>query len=137
MTCLLRDLPSLYPGAEEWLQRRMDEVSHGLASGLVATTTDGIAGLTILTPKSPRTLKLSTILVARPYRSRGIGASLLTATLAAARDSGYSEVYVTVAHHLVAQLSPLLARNSFTMTAREPNRYGPGRHEVVFTALLT
>lgn len=135
---LLVDLPLSYPGAEAWLERRLQDCLDERARCMIATTPDGVVGVTILTPKALAT-KLSTIYVRPDFRRSGLGGRLLDQVLRDARGwaprDAQGETYVTVAHHTWGQLERLLLGRGFTRTAFEPNRYGQGRHEIVATRL--
>lgn len=133
---LLRDLPVDYPGADQWLDRRLTDVQGGSAECWVALNGLAVVGLTILTPK-PNALKLSTIFVDEPSRGYGVGSLLMRNVIGAATRLDRDEIYVTVAEHKVHQLQSLLQAHGFTKTAVEEDRYGPNRTEVVFTRLGT
>ena len=135
---LLVDLPLSYPGAEAWLERRLQDCLAERARCMIARAPDGVVGITILTPKALAT-KLSTIYVRPDFRRSGLGGRLLDQVLRDARGwaprDARGETYVTVAHHTWGQLERLLLGRGFTRTAFEPNRYGQGRHEIVATRL--
>jgi ribosomal protein S18 acetylase RimI-like enzyme len=134
-TLLADVLPRLYPGGDAWLDRRLVDVLQGHAAALVARRDDTVCGVVILSPKAARGLKLSTVFVNEHARSGGLGTSLVDAAVRYADEQGYAEMWVTVAHHLADQLAALLRGSGFTDTAFVSNRYGLGRHEVVFTRL--
>lgn len=135
---LLRDLPVDYPGGQRWLNRRLDGILAGEASSWLAHRRDvgdgRLLGVVISTPKATA-MKLSTIFIAPDARRTGVGALLLDRAIESARAQRFSETYVTVAHHKSHMLWPLLRSRGFTQKAVELNRYGPGRHELVFTLL--
>ena len=64
---LLLELPTDYPGADAWLDRRLSDVLDGAAECWMALVGSQLAGVTILTPKRSA-LKLSTIYVDPRYR---------------------------------------------------------------------
>jgi ribosomal protein S18 acetylase RimI-like enzyme len=126
-------LGRLYPRGERWLTARLQDVVSGQASAFVAGTAGTVSGAVILTPKGARRVKLSTVYVDPDARRHGVGASLMAAALRHAHQGGAEEMWVTVAHDVVHELAPLLRRAGFAQTALELDRYGPGRHEAVFT----
>lgn len=130
----LRIVPALYPGGDEWLDRRLSETLAGEAECLLIKDGCSVLGVCIVTPK-PRALKISTLLVCSEARGHGVGASLLSRALEIASDKQLQETYITVAHHLAEPLTDWLVPWGFTRTALEMNRYGVGRHECVLTRL--
>jgi GNAT superfamily N-acetyltransferase len=128
-------LSNLYPNGRLWLRRRLIDVLAGDAVALVAHGADAAVGAAILTPKPGHGMKLSTIYVSDCARSHGVGTHLLSSAVQLADDARVAELWVTVAHHIAPELSPLLEREGFTETAYESNRYGLGRHEIVYTRL--
>lgn len=135
LTHLLAIVPILYPRGDAWLRRRLDDVVDGSARCLVLPWDGRIAAAAILTPKAPTVTKISTFFVAEWARRRGVGARLAGSVLDDLRQHGSVESYVTVAHHVAAPLESLLGPRGFVRTAVEPDRYGPGRHEVILTHL--
>ncbi|MEY4508184.1 MAG: hypothetical protein RLZZ450_306 [Pseudomonadota bacterium] len=133
---LLAGLPSLYPGADTWLLRRLSQVSRGQAHCDVARlATGGIVGVTIDTPKTAYRWKLSTIYVLPIWRARGVGSALVDACAArwAARD--VRENVVTVRLGRERELLRLLAPYGFSQIDVQSDRYGPGRTEVILRRL--
>jgi GNAT superfamily N-acetyltransferase len=132
---LLVELPLLYPGGALWLKERLNDSIRGDARCTIARLNDQVVGATIETPKPNSRMKLSTIYVAPSARGLGIGTRLFGLAKSRWKGGGTRESYVTVPHHRVEQLERLLLPAGFTPTAREANRYGAGRHEVVYTWL--
>lgn len=134
ITDLLRFLPLLYPDADTWLQRRLADVEGGIARCTVGTLPGGCApiGLTIETPKSAKSLKLSTVYVREQYRGNGVGAALLRHAHRQWIAARLEAVHVTVDSERRHLLEPLLRSNGFDLTAVERDRYAVGRDELVF-----
>jgi GNAT superfamily N-acetyltransferase len=132
---LLEPLRRLYPGGERWLASRLDDVLAGHAAAFCAVLHGVVVGVTIVTPKRHSQMKLSTVFVADDAREMGVGSALVDAAVRYADAEAVSEMWVTVAHHVASQLSGVLTRSGFIETAFVRNRYGDGRHEVVYTRL--
>ena len=131
---LLSVLPELYPGGDQWLQRRLAACLAGQASCIVVEDymTHSLCAAAIVTPKSSRCLKLSTFYVAQEYRLQGIGTLLLRTLIRTWQQQSLSEVYVTVAHHVEPEFRSLFKPAGFNRISLEKDRYGPGRHEAVW-----
>ena len=129
-------LQKLYPGGEAWLEGRLNDVTEGRASCILAVRAQELAGIIIMTPKKPTLVKLSTLYVAPVMRGVGIGKQLLESALERLRSDGVDQVYITAAHSVRHQISPLLTTYGFTYLDCSPSRYGPGRHEDIYKAWL-
>jgi GNAT superfamily N-acetyltransferase len=129
---LLGFLPALYPGSFEWLDRRLEQILEGKGRCTVVNLSGRIAGITIESPKTARTVKLSTIFVDAHFRGRRVGTALLADCCNRWRQELVKSCHVTADYRIARDLSPLLKQFSFKETAMLMNRYGPGRHEVVF-----
>ena len=130
---LLDFLPVLYPGGSAWLSRRMSDVARGRATALVAEVSGEMVGVALGILKASGRFKVSTLFVSPTHRGLGLGAELLDSMVVRARVVGANEVYITGAHSVRENLSPLLASRGFVLTATEANRYGQGRHEDVYS----
>jgi GNAT superfamily N-acetyltransferase len=130
---LLSFLPSLYPRGNEWLDHRLYQVLEGKARCTLALFDSRLIGVTIETPKTPSRLKLSTIYVAPRFRKLGVGATLLERCKENWLRKDLGHVHVTADLGRTGMLFPLLTRVGFNFTALEVDRYGAGRHEVVFS----
>lgn len=130
---LLRFLPSLYPSADVWLSRKLDDVLVGTARCKVVVHDDELIGTLIETPKSNRRTKVSTLFVRQDWRGYGIGTRLLLESRHRWYESRTLETYITVASKVSDVLEPLLLRFGFSRKRVEPNRYGTERHEFVFS----
>ena len=130
---LLAILPMLYPGGDRWLQRRLTDSLEGMAECTVVedTRTRDLCAVAIVTPKL-RALKLSTFYVAENHRLRGVGKFLLSDLIDSWERRGQLEAYVTVAHHLDETFAKLVQPAGFLRLHEEKNRYGVGRHEVIW-----
>jgi GNAT superfamily N-acetyltransferase len=130
---LLEVLPALYPGGGEWLNARLDAAALGTARCSVAYLGGHAIGATIETPKNARRLKLSTIWVDPAVRGRGVGTALLSEATVRWAAEGRREVYVTSDLGVAPLLLSLIARFGFDPKAIEWSRYGPQRHEAIFS----
>lgn len=130
---LERPVQLLYPNGRGWLASRLRDIVRGKALGIVAWQAESAIGVAILTPKSADRMKLSTVFVAEQARNWGVGSALVHEAVLRADAAGVTELWVTVAHHIAPQLTRLLHTAGFTETAFLCNRYGSGRHEIVYT----
>ena len=133
LTQLLSFLPDLYPGGFAWLDRRLYQVLCGKARCTVALKDGGIVGVTIETPKSGNSIKLSTIFVDPSVRRRGVGQLLIDGCHNQWKRDSVSGCYVTADHRIADHLGKLLTQFSFEKTGLVRNRYGKGRHEAIFS----
>lgn len=122
-----------YPGAEQWLSRRLDEVLAGDARCHLSRDWLGLRGIAIETPKAPGQLKLSTIWVAPRARGRGLGAALLMDCRQRWLRDELDKAWVTVSPVAYSALATVLPRHGFLYTASDPDRYGADRPESIFT----
>lgn len=128
---LLVGLPNLYPGANPWLQNRLNDVVDGKAYCSVAKTLfDTIVGITINTPKT-KYWKLSTIYVNPRYRKTGIGKLLIQDCVDQWKYHDVKENIVTVRLGREEPLLKLLAPFGFKKIDIQSNRYGEGQTEVI------
>lgn len=130
---LLRILPRLYPNGDDWLDRRLSDAVDGKASCTVAVSGPLIIGATIESPKGSGVLKLSTIWVHERFRRMGVGRALLARCYRKWLVSNINRTYITADSRVSYILSPLLIGYGFRERGLEANRYGEGRHEVVFS----
>ena len=134
VTHLLHFLPSLYPNADRWLERRLSEVERGVASGTLAYRSRFIAGIMIEVPKGKRRTKISTFYVDPAFRRQEVGNLLLRNACQRWQNAGIHDVHIT-ANELAAQtLGPLLKKYGFREICREFARYQSGRYEHVYQA---
>jgi len=125
-------LSDLYPGATKWLDRRLDDVEYGTAACRLIRSGASLKGVTIETPKGQNRLKLSTLWVGSDYRRMGIGRALLDACRVRWVERGLESVTLTADTSAASDLGVLLRRSGFTVAKIERDRYGEGRHEVIF-----
>lgn len=83
------------------------------------------------TPKAENRLKLSTFWVKETVRRRGIGRILIEFLVRRWLEAELVEVYVTVRLGREEELLGLLAQYGFVAGDVVPDRYGPGKDEVV------
>lgn len=129
---LLAFLPDYYPGAGAWLERRLEEAERCPGTCRLGFLDGQLAGITIVTPKSSRRSKLSTIYVDECARGRGLGTALLREVLSGWRDIKIDRGHVTVPACRVPELEPLLLAHGFRKEGLELCRYGPGRDEMIY-----
>ena len=133
---LLADLPALYPGADEWLERRLTQVVRGQAQCTLVWVGARCVGLTIETPKGGQRLKLSTLYVDPDFRRLGIGISLVRHCWNGWLAQGIQSVHVTVRDGREAALYALLHRFGFSFRTLVMDRYGSGQHEHILCSSL-
>jgi len=129
---MLSFLPSLYPGAFEWLDARLDDVLQGEAFCTLAADEIGPIGLTIETPKGSERVKLSTVYVRLGFRGSGVGTALLARCHRRWVLSGIASAYTTSDIRRAELLEPLLRKMGFIFMAIREHRYGFNRHEAIF-----
>ena len=130
---LLPVISSSYPGAEAWLERRLEDVIEGSARCQLARDLLGLRAIAIETPKAPGHLKLSTIWVTERARRQGLGSCLLLECRDRWLRHELEQVWVTVSPTSYPSISPLLLAHGFRQTGIDPDRYGEGRPEAIFT----
>jgi ribosomal protein S18 acetylase RimI-like enzyme len=128
---LLPVIAESYPRAEQWLERRLDDVLDGRAECLIARDSHGLRAVVIQTPKGTAQLKLSTIWVAERARGRGIGARLITRCRKVWLRREIAEVWVTASPSSIDAVAGLLAPRGFAVAARTAGRYSAGEVETV------
>jgi GNAT superfamily N-acetyltransferase len=130
---LLSFLPELYPDGFAWLDRRLTGVVDGKARCTLAVKGEEILGITIETPKGHRSVKLSTIFVHPRFRGMGVGTLLMQGCSERWQRDSILHCHVTADHRVADSLEKVLRHFSFEKIAVVNDRYGEGRHEVVFS----
>jgi hypothetical protein len=130
---LLSDLPNLYPEADRWLDNRLGEVLLSKARSTVAVSGTNPIGITIETPKGAGRIKLSTIGVHPVFRGFGIGAGLIERCVRSWGVEKTSHAYVTVRADRSFPLRSILNAAGFHFEFLQPDRYGHGCHEMIFS----
>jgi ribosomal protein S18 acetylase RimI-like enzyme len=129
---LLPAISPMYPGASSWLAQRLDDVLDGRAACTVVLDQGDVVAAMIVSPKSMRVEKLSTLWVDPTVRNRRVG-SLLTGCITARWcRRGVERGYVTASLDVAPALESVLRRHGFRRTAVVGERYGEGRDEVVY-----
>lgn len=126
-------MDDLYPGGAKWLRRRLDDVERGKARARVVSCGDCLAGVSIETPKEERRIKLSTLWVRPELRRSGVGAALLREGRRRWLTGDAPRTDVTCATSAASELAPLLHAAGFSLQHVARDRYGEGRHELVFS----
>lgn len=125
-------LSESYPGGDLWLSSRFDQILDGKVRATVLPMECGIGAISIETPKSRARMKLSTFWVHPALRGRRIGTQLLRMSVDRWAIDGVDDAYITCAVEAATSLAPLLHASDFRLAALDRDRYGQGRHEVVF-----
>lgn len=133
---LLSFLPDLYPRSFDWLERRLTDVERKRAHCTIALANYRIAGILIDTPKGIRTSKISTLFVSEQASRNGLGSLLFEASARRWYTQGVDGVYVTVASQKQQCIDAFLRTNGFVESAKLPDRYGPGRNEIIYSLKL-
>lgn len=131
---LLSGLPALYPHADEWLARRLDDVEQRRARCTLAIVAGQSAAVAIETPKPGNRVKLSTLYVAPQFRRTGIGGMLVRSCWHRWLVRGVDSVHVTVRTGREEALYSVLEPLGFSFLTLLTNRYGRGEHEFVLQA---
>ncbi len=132
---LLHELPILYPGGDQWLEARLQDVLAGRAECTMAKVGNRAVGILIGTPKGKRRIKLSTIYVHPRYRRQHVATSLLDMYWARWMQQEINQVTVTVRHNRLDSLARTLAPYGFDVVRIEKNRYGESRDEAILVSL--
>jgi ribosomal protein S18 acetylase RimI-like enzyme len=127
-------ISALYPAGDIWLARRLNDVESGSARCSIVTWSGSeLLGAAIETPKEKGRLKLSTLWVDQTWRGCGLGKHLLLAARQRWLSSELELVNLTAEASVAGAMAALLARAGFRLECIDRDRYGEGRHEVVFT----
>jgi GNAT superfamily N-acetyltransferase len=128
---LLRPLGMRYPAAGDWVSRRLNDIEQDLAWCLLGTLDGNVAGVIISTPKGDHVSKLSTCFVGEGFQGHGLSRLLLKAAHDRWLSEGTTRVYGTVDARLPAWVLEFYARVGFKTVTVVPDRYQPGRDELV------
>jgi ribosomal protein S18 acetylase RimI-like enzyme len=126
-------LDRLYPGGAKWLWQRLNDIEGGRARATVVGYGSRLAGVSIETPKEERRIKLSTLWVRPSCRRTGAGASLLEDCRRRWLKSDTPRADVTCASTVAPDLAPLLHAFGFSLQHVARDRYGEGRHELIYS----
>jgi len=129
---LLGQLPELYPGADAWLEGKLDACGMGVARAWVAKQEGIVVGVIIISPKGER-LKISNIYVAGEWRRLGIGRRFVDCVAPLWMKGAYNMVFITVATPSLDGVSRLLRPYGFTELTTVPDRYAVGQVETVLS----
>jgi N-acetylglutamate synthase-like GNAT family acetyltransferase len=133
---LLSFLPDLYPQSFDWLERRLTDIERKHAYCTIALINHRISGILIDTPKGIRTAKISTLFVRDQACRSGLGSRLFEASARRWYAADVDSVYITVAGLKQRRIDAFLRSNQFVQSANLPDRYGPGRNEIVYSLKL-
>jgi ribosomal protein S18 acetylase RimI-like enzyme len=123
----------LYPGATDWLDRKLCLDDRNETDVLTAMVGSEIVGLAISTSKGRRSRKLSSIWVPPQHRRLGYGSLLSQHVIARWTESGAESGYVTVAEQSLREVEALLNPLGFTFLCTDRERYGEQRDEHVLS----
>ena len=121
-----------YPAGADWLDRRLDDVESEVARCLVVASGIFVVGAAIETPKERQRLKLSTLWMASPWRGLGHGGALLDRLRRRWLADELERVNLTAEATIASSMGKFLSRAGFRTACIDRDRYGEGRHEVVF-----
>lgn len=134
---LLRIVPRLYPSGDQWLEKRLDEVENRKASCTLAFSAGHLAGALIDVPKGYRASKICTLFVEDDFRGFGFGSRLFSMRYSNWIRQGIDKLHITVADERRSDIDWFLKINRFKAVAFDPDRYGPGRGEHVYSSTLS
>jgi ribosomal protein S18 acetylase RimI-like enzyme len=126
---LLDFLPARYPGAAEWLQRRLTDVEKGTAWCTVVQVDNHLQAVMIETPKAPNAIKVSTLYVAPGARKLGLARQLLIEAQRRWIEIGTVRVYATTDSQNPSL--PFYLKLGFKVTGSTKERYTPGHEELI------
>lgn len=121
-----------YPGGDQWLARRLDDVADGTAHAHLVDRDAEVIGVAIESPKGETGVKLSTLWVKPHFRGHGIGRTLVRTCTDRWSKNRVSRGWITANAHAVADVGRLVLDEGFSYTCLERDRYGTGRHEWIF-----
>ena len=133
---LLCFLPSLYPDADEWLDRRLDDIEGGHGRCLTIWANRALRGIMIETEKGPAARKISTFYLHASIRRSGIATRLLETRVEEWHSTGIRMVYITMPTNSLHLFDTLLTSHGFARGQASPDRYGEGRDEITYSAVL-
>lgn len=128
---LLGDLSIKYPGGLDWLERRLDGAAFGRASVHAIHCGRSPSALAILTPKGPHAIKLSTFIVAPPWRGIGLGRLLIDRLQQQWSADEIDTVHVTIDQDDCATQG-FFTRAGFVADPSVMIPYGSGRHDRLY-----
>jgi ribosomal protein S18 acetylase RimI-like enzyme len=126
---LLASLSARYPGATEWLQRRLTDVEEGQARCTVVEVDGTLGAVMIETPKPPHQIKMSTLYVSEDCRHMGLAQLLIRHAQPLWAKEGITRVYSSVdsSHPSL----PFYTKLGWVVTDVAPGRYAADRDELV------
>jgi N-acetylglutamate synthase-like GNAT family acetyltransferase len=133
---LLRIVPLLYPNGRTWLERMLDNVDSRRSFCTLAFHNNVLGGAIIDVSKGRRTRKIATFYVSKTLSNYGLGSHLYSRCHDRWIKDGIDSLYVTVASERQHQIDRFLFRRGFTYVTTQHERYGPNRHEIVYSASL-
>lgn len=134
---LLCIIPRLYPSGNAWLEKRLDDVENNKAFCTLAFHAGRLAGALIDVPKGHHAHKICTFFVADDFRGAGFGSKLFCACYSNWIRRGIDKLHITVADERRCDIDWFLKINKFKNVAFDPERYGPGRGEHVYSLTLS
>lgn len=129
---LLSFLPSLYPGASQWLDRRLDDVERGRAACTIGGFGNVVSGILIESPKGRRHTKISTFFVRSAVAGSGLGSKILGRHECEWSANGIDRAHITVAAERIGAIGGFLLMKGFVPTVRIADRYRHDSVETVF-----
>lgn len=126
---LLAFLPSHYPGADQWLARRLTDVENGRAYCTLASDGNRLQAVMIETPKASHAVKISTLYVAEDCRHLGLAQRLLAHSRARWKQDGIQRIYATI--DSLEPALPFYLLLGFSVSGHAKDRYISGHDELV------
>lgn len=126
------DLIKRYANGQNWLERRLDDLANDRAYAMGIVTGSRLVALALLTPKGAHAVKLSTFAVAPPFRSTGIGRTLLQALQRKWLADDIDRVHVTVDQNDLSTTRFFL-KNDFAQVGDTLVNYGEHRWDTVLS----
>jgi ribosomal protein S18 acetylase RimI-like enzyme len=130
-------VPLLYPDGRIWLERALHHVESQKAFCTLAFSRESLGGVILDIDKGHRKRKIATFFVSKKFSDSGIGSSLFSHCKSRWLKTGIDHLHLTVAHERRSTIEPFLFRRGFQLVAIQPERYGPNRHEFVYSASLS
>lgn len=128
---LILKLKTHYPQIEDWLPTKMDKISTGEDTCVVAVVENKIAGVSVSSEKQPGVVKLSTFYIDDEYRGMAVGPHLLYHEIQRWASQHVRKVYVTFPAEEAKKLMPFFQQYGFLVEGLSPLRYCEDSLEIV------
>lgn len=133
LCAFLLESADLYPGIEEWCERKvLPDLKRGVRVGFVLEDDHGSVGGLVIAKRGKRS-KLCSIRVRQPFCNRGWGRELLRAAAEQLCRGGTEEIYVTLSEALAEEHRRFFEILGFMQLACLRDKYVRGVGEFVYT----